>query len=188
MAFRAESLLSDFELLDRWRVDIEGAPDEFHDFCQLFVDNGFDSDSRITAFLFALRFRLGKTFGWDEGEKLPIPGCRETSVADRLTDEDRARNRPLKTERKLEGDVIYCFDDEALLEISNKTIHALINLRWVDGAPGKKTVEMAIYIKKRGRMSGVYMALIKPFRHSIVYPALLGRLSRLWRARRSPAA
>jgi hypothetical protein len=186
MSFRAETLLSDFELLDRWRVDIEGAPDEFHRFCQLFVDNGFHSDSRFSEALFALRFRLGKTFGWDEGEPLPIPGCSETSVAARLDDNDRARNVPLTlpTDRTFEGNIIYCFDDEALFEISNKTIHALINLRWVDAAaPGRKTVEMAIYIKKRGRMSGFYMALIKPFRHSIVYPALLGRLKRKWDAR-----
>jgi hypothetical protein len=185
MAFRAESLLSDFELLDRWRVPIEGAPDEFHRFCQLFVDNGFHSDSRFAEALFALRFRLGKVFGWDEGEPLPIPGKSETTVAARLDEADRARTRPLQlpTDRKFEGSVIYCFDDEALFEISNKTIHALINLRWIDGAPGRKTVEMAIYIKKRGRMSGVYMALIKPFRHSIIYPALLGRLKRKWDAR-----
>ncbi|MSP61641.1 MAG: DUF2867 domain-containing protein [Myxococcales bacterium] len=46
---------------------------------------------------------------------------------------------------------------------------------------------MAVYIKSRGRWSDAYMALIAPFRHRVVYPALLGRIGRLW-AKRSPTS
>jgi uncharacterized protein DUF2867 len=49
--------------------------------------------------------------------------------------------------------------------------------------PGAKTAELAIYVKSRGLRSDAYMALIKPFRHVVVYPAWLGRLSRAWAAR-----
>ena len=42
---------------------------------------------------------------------------------------------------------------------------------------------MAVYVKPRGRLGRAYMALIKPFRHAIVYPALMRQIDRAWSAR-----
>jgi hypothetical protein len=39
---------------------------------------------------------------------------------------------------------------------------------------------MAIYVKYRGLGSRLYMALIKPFRYAIVYPAWIRRIQRAW--------
>jgi hypothetical protein len=75
---------------------------------------------------------------------------------------------------------VYLFADEALLEISNRTIHALLHLGWVDCDAGAKTVELAVYIKSRGRWSDAYMAVIQPFRHLFVYPPWIQRLTRRW--------
>jgi hypothetical protein len=43
---------------------------------------------------------------------------------------------------------------------------------------------MAVLVKPRGSLGAAYMALIKPFRHHIVYPALMRQLERTWRGRR----
>jgi hypothetical protein len=42
---------------------------------------------------------------------------------------------------------------------------------------------MAVYVKPRGRLGKGYMALIKPFRYWIVYPALMRQIERAWNAR-----
>jgi hypothetical protein len=42
---------------------------------------------------------------------------------------------------------------------------------------------MAIYVKPRGVLGHAYLKLISPFRHLIVYPALLREIGRAWGAR-----
>ena len=42
---------------------------------------------------------------------------------------------------------------------------------------------MGIYVKPRGRLGALYMRLIGPFRHLIVYPALMRQIERAWDAR-----
>jgi hypothetical protein len=42
---------------------------------------------------------------------------------------------------------------------------------------------MAVYVKPRGLFGKGYMALIKPFRYLIVYPALMRQTERTWNAR-----
>lgn len=43
--------------------------------------------------------------------------------------------------------------------------------------------QMAVYVKPRGPFGKGYMALIKPFRYWIVYPALMRQIERAWNAR-----
>jgi hypothetical protein len=185
--WRVHTLCADFTLLDVWKIPVaadQARGERFVDFYRLFVDNGIATDSRVANALFALRFGLGRLFHLDAAAPLPIPGCREASVSARLTEADLAANR-IDQVRLPEQPVavvpIYLFEDEALLEISNRTIHALLHLGWVDAPSGAKTVELAVYIKSRGRLSDLYMALIKPFRHALVYPPWIARLCRLWR-------
>ena len=40
--------------------------------------------------------------------------------------------------------------------------------------------QMGIYVKNRGRLGQLYMPAIAPFRHYIVYPALMRRLESAW--------
>ncbi len=42
---------------------------------------------------------------------------------------------------------------------------------------------MAVYVKPRGLFGKGYMALIKPFRYLIVYPALTRQTERMWNSR-----
>ena len=71
------------------------------------------------------------------------------------------------------------YKNEAAAEISNRTVHGVVHLGWVDRGEGRYQGEMAVYVKPRGAFGKGYMLLIKPFRHLIVYPAMLreGRTS-----------
>ena len=59
----------------------------------------------------------------------------------------------------------------------------MIHLAWVDQGEGRYQGQMAIYVKPRGLFGKGYMAVIKPFRHWVVYPALLRQIKRAWSAR-----
>jgi len=58
-------------------------------------------------------------------------------------------------------------------ELSNGTVHGVLHLA---GSSREEVViarRWAFYVKPRGRLGGIYMMLIQPFRHLIVYPALI---------------
>ena len=42
--------------------------------------------------------------------------------------------------------------------------------------------QMAILVKRNGRLGSVYRAAIRPFRHRIVYPSLMREFAHEWRA------
>ncbi len=115
---------------------------------------------------------------------LPIPGCTEVSVSERVSAEDRGRTRPgpelPPSLRRLGVRPIYVFERDALYEISNSTIHALLHLGWTAGI-----AELAVYVKVRSWVSRLYLLAISPFRHAIVYPSLIRGVSRKWRAARA---
>ena len=169
MPVRVDQLCPDFRVLDRWRVPVDCTRAEFPHFVRMFAARGFSTDSRLTRALFRIRFALGRALGWDAGPPQPIPGCTETTVAARLTE----RGLPLAASPPVTP--IYLFDDEALFEIANKTVHALLHLSWQDGE-----VIMSVRVKSRGWYSTAYLAAIKPFRHAVVYPALLRSVARAW--------
>jgi hypothetical protein len=181
--WRVHDLASDFRLLDVWRVPIRTEPGRrsFERFFRVFMDNGVQTGSLAADALFRLRSALGKWFRWDEPQ--PIPGDPRASVADRLTGEDRAANRianVVAPPKPVAFHPIYLFDEEALLEITNRTIHALLHVSFVNADGGRRDAALAVYTKSRGVLSDVYMAAIGPFRHWIVYPALTKRLALQW--------
>ena len=201
--WRVHDLASDFTLLDLWNVPvhIEGN-DCFDDFYRLFVGYGarFDSlppyslrprsvaDVVQTFRLFALgglvaaRVALGRVLRLDSASvPQAIPGCREVSLRERLTAEDRRADRSAQIHavaNPFAFEPVYVFDAESLHEVSNRTIHALLHLSWIEdeGAP----VKIGVYVKSRGWPSDLYLALIKPFRYAIVYPAWIRHLVRTW--------
>ena len=187
------ALAPDFELLDAWRYPIEldqRIPlSEFIDFMQSSQGELVSSRGAAGA-LFRLRSVLGKVFGWDgDDEKpsaaLPIPGCRETSLCDRLTDEDREKEvRGIGAEPQKEANAsfkpVYHRQNEALLEISNNTVHAMMQLGRVPISETHWSPQLGVYVKPRGRLGAFYMSLISPFRHYIVYPAMMRAAKNGW--------
>jgi hypothetical protein len=78
---------------------------------------------------------------------------------------------------------LYRTDVESAAEISNRTVHAVMHLAWVDQGTGRYQGQMGVYVKPRGMFGAGYMALIAPFRHWVVYPALMRQIERAWDAR-----
>ena len=58
-----------------------------------------------------------------------------------------------------------------------------MHLAWVDRGEGRHQGQMALYVKPRGRLGDGYMALIKPLRYWVVYPALMREIERAWKRR-----
>jgi uncharacterized protein DUF2867 len=144
-----------------------------------------------TRVLWRVRDRLGRLFdlgsistpagdGADDAvDKLTIPGTNETSLAERLPDD--LRNTAADVDfGSLPFVPLYRTDVEFAAELSNRTVHAVMHLAWVDQGEDHYQGQMAVYVKPRGAFGKGYMALIKPVRHWIVYPAIMRQTERAW--------
>jgi hypothetical protein len=183
-------IADDFELLDVWALPARGGRDEFDSLLEIFsLFDPADAGSRLSSALFWVRFRLGELFGWDQAAARPIPGCLEVSLSARLPEDLRGTaTAPVISDAMQEvadGFVpLYRTDDEWAAEISNATVHGVLHLAWVDQGDGRYRGQLSIYVKPRGKLGEAYMMLIGPFRHLIVYPALMRRIERAWKARK----
>lgn len=57
-----------------------------------------------------------------------------------------------------------------------------MHISWVPDESGGYRGQMAVLVKPNGPLGAAYMAAIKPFRHLIVYPALMRIIERDWLA------
>jgi hypothetical protein len=163
-----------------WALPVHGGPENFPQLLEVMARlSSDDNPSRLSRLLFEVRYKLGAWFGWDDDEKLPIPGDYASSLAGRLPDDLRSTTDPADF-GTLPFDPLYRTDREAAGEISNRTVHALMHIGWVDKGHGDNQGQMAVLVKPRGRFGNVYMDLIRPFRHWIVYPALMRQIERDW--------
>lgn len=172
----------DFKLLDVWQLPARGGPDEFAALVEIVTSlDPAKGDSRATRALFSLRWHLGAWFGWDDATgKLPVPGRTEKTLSARVPED----LRDAVTHPAVVGSAtfvpIYRTEDEWAAEISNSTVHAVMHLAWVKEGEGVYRGQMGVYVKPRGRFGTTYMVLIGPFRHLIVYPALMRQIARAW--------
>ena len=125
---------------------------------------------------------LGPGRDGDAAGRLPIPGTEETSLRDRLPEDLRGTVAdvdfgslpfvPLYLHRRRvrRGDLE---PDHARRDAP----------AWADQGEGRYQAQMAVYVKTHGRFGEAYMALIKPFRYLIVYPALMRQTERMWNER-----
>jgi hypothetical protein len=195
--WRIHDIVPDFTLEDVWALPMRGGPEDFQALLEL--AGSFDpsqADSGPTRFLWSLRDRLGVWF--DLGEisapvdaeasgGLPIPGTTETSLRDRVPPDLRGSAAGF-TFGSLPFVPLYRTDREAAAELSNKTVHGVAHLAWVDLGESRFEGRMAVYVKPRGAFGRAYMALIKPFRYWVVYPALMRQMERAWEARTAGVA
>ena len=184
-AWRVDTLAADFTRIDSWDVPLALTDtDRFVDVYHFLMGLDPVDSSLFTKWLFQLRYKVGGYFGWDdENAWLPIPETGESSLADRLSEVDKAKNLNPQglviSHNAGRLRAVYLFDTEALLEISNATIYALLHF----GLEDDRRITLSVYTKSRGRMSDVYMGLIKPFRHWMVYPTLMKFFAKRWALR-----
>jgi hypothetical protein len=193
--WRIREIVPDFTLEDVWALPVHGRANDF----DALVDHVVSADpahssSFPTRALWRARDLLGSWFGLgqvvassdsasDHGPgELPIPGTSEMSLADRLSDDLRNTAADVHFVA-LPFVPLYRTDIEFAAELSNKTVHCVMHLAWVDQGAGCYQGRMAVYVKPRGLLGQGYMAFIKPFRHWVVYPALMRQTERAWKKR-----
>jgi hypothetical protein len=128
-----------------------------------------------TKALFWLRGQIGKIMRWDDAPKL----VESFSYLPRLSRQEREKS--LLPPGKTEGiaRVLYCFENELLLEIINKTVHCF----WLAASsktPGGYALYNAVYVKSLNWRTPVYMALISPVLKLVIYPARAKSIRRNW--------
>jgi hypothetical protein len=184
-----DEIAPDFRLLDVWRLPARGGPDEFDSLLAIMASlDPTRGDSKATRALFRLRLRMGALLGWDDAAgELPVPGRAETTLGARIPQHLRDRAREPESSWSAFASTsfapLYRTDDEWAAELSNRTVHGVLHLAWIDEGGGRCHGQMAVYVKPRGKLGEAYMALIGPFRHVIVYPALMRQIGRAWDAR-----
>jgi hypothetical protein len=193
--WRIREIASDFTLEDVWALPAHGGAEDFQALLELMAAaDPANAESLPTRVLWRVRDRLGSWFDLgrisapvdgnrDGGAgKLPIPGKNETSLAGRLPEDLLGTVADLDF-GSLPFVPLYRTDVEFAAEISNKTVHGVMHLAWVDQGEGRYQGQMAVYVKPRGLFGKGYMELIKPFRYLIVYPALMRQTERTWNKR-----
>jgi hypothetical protein len=179
--WRIAEIAPDFRLEDVWALPAQGGGEDFGALLEVMASlDPAHGESAATRLLFALRYRLGGWFGWDDATReLAIPGNAETTLSARLPVD--LRNTATNLNRSSYGfHPLYRTDDEWAAEISNRTVHAVMHLAWVDKGEGRYQGQMGVYVKPRDGFGAAYMALIRPFRHRVVYPALMRQIERAW--------
>ena len=193
--WRIREIAPDFTLEDVWALPVHGGAEDFQTLLEVMTSGDpANSESFATRILWRVRDRLGSWFGLDRisapidggsdgaPAKLPIPGTNATSLTDRLPDDLRNTAADLLFD-SLPFAPLYRTDVEFAAELSNRTVHGVMHLAWVDQGEGRYQGQMAVYVKPRGALGKGYMALIKPFRHWVVYPALMRQIERAWNGR-----
>jgi hypothetical protein len=173
---RCHALLSDVPLHDIWAIPLNGGgPGRSIQDARAVLFGDPRAYNFAIRGLFALRWALGRAFGWDDERHDPPSG----SYVNRLTEADRSRSRVAPGTRDGPFRVLYTFGEEALTEIRNATVHAFLALA-LTPSPGGYTLYLAIYVKPVSRLTRLYMALIDPFRRLVIYPALGRRAQERW--------
>ena len=169
-------MTSDFRLEDVWALPTPGDRDQFPMLVEGFVagDPAEESQGRT-------RWKLGELFGLEaDGAGLD---ARVESLKDRLP-EDLLR-APGPEFSSLPFRSLYLLDDEFAAEIANQTVHGVLHLGWVEDRPGEWRGQMAVLVKPNGLLGQAYLAAIRPFRYTLIYPSLIRRIERDWAGARA---
>jgi hypothetical protein len=179
--WRIHELTRDFRLEDVWALPPQGGREDFAVLVERFASGDPTNGSPgLTRALWAIRWKLGHLLGWDRPDA--GLGSRVMTLRDRLPEDLRdAEAGP--TFDALPFRSVYLLEDEWAAEIANRTMHGVMHLGWVPDGSGDYRGQMAVLVKPNGLLGTAYMAAINPFRHLLVYPAMMRRMERQWPAR-----
>jgi hypothetical protein len=131
--------------------------------------------SPLVRMLLEIRFFAGRFFNWD---REPAAKAWKT-FATRLTETDRSRSLAAVDTRDGFFRVVYRFENEQLVELINRTVHAAALSALVETATAYRFY-LGVYVRSVSRFTPFYMALIDPVRKLIVYPSLLRSVRARW--------
>jgi hypothetical protein len=175
--WRIHEIAPDFKLEDVWELPGRGGPGDFPRLVQLITSFDPARGSRIASALWATRWKVGSLLGWDDPDR--GLDARVATLRDRLpADLVRGGNGPGFAALPMRP--LYLSDDEFAAEIANETMHGVMHIGAVEEQDGSFRAQMAVLVKTNGRFGNAYMAAIRPFRHLIVYPAVMRQGQELW--------
>ena len=177
--WRIHDLSRDFRLEDVWELPGVGGADDFPRLVQLVASSDPSENSALAVrALFAIRWKLGELFAWD-GAGAGV-GSRVPTLRDRLASDLREGPSGPQFD-SLPFTSLYLTEDEWAAEAANRTMHGVMHFGRVPDETGGFRAQMAVLVKPNGLLGNAYMAAIRPFRHLIVYPAIMREMGRQWR-------
>ena len=183
LPLRVHDFLAGVPLHDVWAIDLPRVRSgiTLDDFLRTAGALPFTPPAVVRALL-SIRFFVGRLLGWD---REPDATVRET-FATRLTATDSSKSLAPAGTREGPFRIVYRFENEQLLELSNRTAHAAALSALVERANAYRFY-FGVYVRSVGRLTPVYMAVIDPFRKWIVYPSLLRSVRTNWNQIFGPA-
>src|SRR5580693_2362407 len=177
LPLRVHKFLTDVPLHDVWAVDLPRHHDgvTLSEFLRRASQGGINRLPPVAHALIRLRLFLGRIFRLEAEPKDALAA----SFGSRLTPEDRARSFVVSGTSEGLFRVVYRFENEQLLEIQNRTVHAAA-LSALAKRSDSYRFYFAIYVRQRTWITPFYMGLIDPFRKWIIYPALLKKIRASW--------
>jgi hypothetical protein len=172
--WRIHAIAPEFRLEDVWALPTPGTAADFPRLIELMGTAEMDGSSPLVKLLFAIRWKAGALLRWEDGGDAP-------TLRDRLPADLRG-SAPEGVAPNLPFTPLYLTGDEYAAEIANATMHGVLHLGWAGDR-----AQMAVLVKPNGRLGELYMAAIRPFRHAIVYPAMLRRIEKEWQRPRAYA-
>ena len=176
LPLRVHDFLAGVPLHDVWAIDLprKRSSITLDEFLRT-ASSCLLTPSPVVRALLNVRLFVGRLFGWD---REPAAISWET-FATRLTTADRSRSLAPSGTREGLFRVVYRFENEQLLELTNRTAHAATLSALVETANAYRFY-FGVYVRNVGRFTPVYMALIDPFRKLVVYPSLLRSVRAKW--------
>ena len=174
---RVHTFLADVPLHDVWAVDLPTHRDgvTLSEFLRRASQGRINKLPPVARALFRFRLFLGRIFRLEVEPKDALAA----SFGGRLTPEDRARSFVVSGTPEGMFRVVYRFENEQLLEIQNRTVHAAALSALVEKADSYRFY-LAVYVRQRTWITPLYMGLIDPFRKWIIYPAMLKKIRATW--------
>jgi Protein of unknown function (DUF2867) len=177
LPLRVHTLLADVPLHDVWAVDLPTPRGgvTLSEFLRQASLGGTCRLPPVARALIRLRLFLGRIFRLEAEPKNSLAA----SFRSRLTPEDRARSFVMSGTAEGLFRVAYRFENEQLLEVQNRTVHAAALSALVERADSYRFY-FAVYVRQRTWITPFYMGLIDPFRKWIIYPAMLRTIRATW--------
>lgn len=175
LPLRVHGFLAGVPLHDVWAIDLPRRRGgiTLNEFLRATHERPFTPSPTVRALL-SVRFFVGRLLHWD-GE----PDGINDTFATRLTSGDLANSLAPAGTRAGLFKTVYRFQNEQLLELVNRTVHAAALSALVE-TPDAYRFYFGVYVHSVSRLTPAYMALIDPFRKWIVYPSLLRSVRTTW--------
>jgi hypothetical protein len=176
LPLRVHTFLAGVPLHDVWFVDLPRwrAGVTLDDFLRT-GGNCLVTPSSLVRTLLDIRFFVGRFFDWDREPA----ATTAKSFTTRLTHTDHSKSLAAAGTRDGFFRVVYRFENEQLVELINRTVHAAALSTLVETATAYRFY-LGVYVCSVSRFTPFYMALIDPLRKMIVYPSLLRSVRARW--------